>query len=214
MGRPCWGCDGSGRAPTSPCSPNGPPTCTSPCRTPRTTLRALWFSTARVFSADRCGEQSTSVTGTQIDAWYSGKAHQHSGNIHALVAPGGRPLWVSDVEPGSVHDITATRDHVLAALSWAASKPNQPTLADSGYAGASIGVHTPVKQPTDYRRPDVDNRTDNALLRGLRALGERGFATLTGRWPTLHHITPSPRKIDRIVKAALILTHAEHGRPA
>ncbi|MFT7841123.1 transposase family protein [Saccharothrix sp. BKS2] len=61
-------------------------------------------------------------------------------------------------------------------------------------------------------RPDADNRTYNALLRGLRCLGERGFALLTGCWRALRHFTTSPRKIDDIVKAALVLTHFEHGR--
>jgi hypothetical protein len=58
----------------------------------------------------------------------------------------------------------------------------------------------------------VDNRTYNTLLRGLRCIGERGFAVLTGRWRTLRHITASPSKTGDIVKAALVLTHLEHGR--
>ena len=62
---------------------------------------------------------------------------------------------------------------------------------------------TPVKQPTDGQTLDVDNRTYNALLRGLRCLGERGFALLTGRWRALRHFTTSPRKIGDIVKAEL-----------
>jgi hypothetical protein len=44
-----------------------------------------------------------------------------------------------------------------------------------------------------------------------RRLGERGFALLTGRRRTLQHITASPRKIGDIARAALILTHFEHG---
>jgi hypothetical protein len=166
----------------------------------------------KVFSADRCGEQTTSVKGEQVDLWYSGKAHEHGGNVPALSAPTGFPLWVSDVEPGSVHDLTAAREHVLGALYWAASQLDLPTLADGGYAGAGIGVHTPVKQPAGGQVLDVDNRAYNILLRGLRCLGERGFALLTGRWRTLRHITTSPRKIGDIVKAALVLTHFEHGK--
>lgn len=84
-------------------------------------------------------------------------------------------------------------------------------LADGGYVGAGIGVHTPVKQPSDGQVLDVDNRAYNALLRGLRCLGERGFAVLTGRWRVLRHITASPSRIGDIVKAALVLTHFEHG---
>lgn len=165
----------------------------------------------KVFSADRYGEKTTSVKGNQIDLWYSGKAHEFGGNMQALSAPNGFPPWVSDVEAGSVHDLTAAREHVLGALYWVASALGLPTLADSGYDGAGIGVHTPVKQPAGEQILDIDNRTYNALIRGLRCLGERGFAVLTGRWRALHHITTSPRKIGDIVKAALVLTHFEHG---
>ena len=166
----------------------------------------------KIFSADRLGEKTTSVKGEQIDRWYSGKAHEPGGNIQALLAPNGFPLWVSDVEPGSVHDLTAAREHVLGALYWAYSQLDLPTLSDNGYDGAGIGVFTPVKQPTDGRPLDIDTRTYNALLRGLRCLGERGFALLTGRWRALRHFTTSPRKISHIVKAALVLTHFEHRR--
>ena len=58
----------------------------------------------KVFDADRSSEKTTSVKGKQIDLWYSGKAATHGGNIQALSAPTGLPLWVADVEPGSVHD--------------------------------------------------------------------------------------------------------------
>jgi hypothetical protein len=168
----------------------------------------------KIFSADRCSEKTMSVKGKQIDLWYSGKAHEHGGNVQALSGPDGFPLWVADVEPGSMHDLTAAREHVLGALYWAAAHLDLPALADGGYDGAGIGVHTPIKQPAGDQVLDVDNRTYNTLLRGLRCLGERGFAVLTGRWRTLHHITASPSKIGDIVKAALTLTHFEHGKIA
>lgn len=61
---------------------------------------------------------------------------------------------------------------------------------------AGIGIHThPVKHPTHGRELDRNTRTCNALLRGLRCLGERGFALLAGRWRALCHITTSPHKI-------------------
>jgi hypothetical protein len=137
----------------------------------------------KIFSTDRCDEKTTSVKGKQVDLWCSGKAHEHGGNIQTVMEPDGFPLWVADVEPGSVHDLEL------------------PTLSDGGYEGAGIGVHTPLKQPAGDQVLDVDNRTYNTLLRGLRCLDERGFALLTGRWRTLHHITASPRKIGDIVKA-------------
>lgn len=166
----------------------------------------------KLFSSDRLGEKTTSVKGEQVDLWYSGKAHEPGGNVQTLSAPDGFPLWVSEVEPGSVHDLTAAREHVLGALYWAASQLKLPTLADGGYQGAGIGVLTPIKHPTDGHVLDVDNRSYNALLRGLRCLGERAFALLVGRWRALRHITTSPRKIGAIAKAALVLTQFEHGR--
>jgi hypothetical protein len=165
----------------------------------------------KIFSADRCSEQTQSIKGESIDLWYSGKAHHHGGLIQAISAPDGFALWVSDVEPGSVHDLSAARAHVLPAL-YAAAARGLPALADLGYDGAGHGVLTPIKQPSDGNRLHTDNRTYNALLRALRCLGERGFAVLTGRWRTLRHITASPSRIGDIVKAALVLTHFEHGR--
>lgn len=147
--------------------------------------------------------------GEPIDAWYSGKAHRHGGNIQALLAPGGFPLWASDACPGSVHDLTAARACVLPAL-YPAAAAGLPALADPGYHGAGHGVLAPIKDPP---RGDLDagDRTYNALLRSLRFPSERGFSLLTGRWRALRHITASPGKISDIVKAALVLTHFEYG---
>jgi DDE superfamily endonuclease len=111
------------------------------------------------------------VKGQPIDLWNSGKAHCHGGNIQAVLAPGGFPLWISDAEPGSVHDLTAAR--ALPAL-YDAAATGLPTLADPGYDGAGIGIHMPVKRPADGRDLDIDTRTRNALQRSLRCLGERG----------------------------------------
>jgi hypothetical protein len=163
----------------------------------------------KIIPCDRCKEPAISVKGQVIDLWYSGKAHTHGGNVQAVLAPDGFPLWVSDVEPGSVHDITAARTHALPALFHAAA--DLPTLADPGYDGAGIGIHIPVKQPTDGRELDINTRTRNAIQRSLRCLGERGFALLNQRWRTLQHITASSSKIGDIARAALVLTHFEHG---
>lgn len=164
----------------------------------------------KIVPADRCREKTISVKGEVIDLWYSGKAHAHGGNIQAVTAPDGLPLWVSDVEPGSVHDITAARIHALPAL-YQAATAGLPALADPGYDGAGLGILIPVKQPPGGRELDINTRTRNAILRSLRCLGERGFALLTGRWRTLQHITASPAKIGDIARAALVLTHFEYG---
>ena len=65
-----------------------------------------------------------SKKGKTIDAWYSGKTHDFGGNIQALLRPDGLPIWISPVEPGSIHDLTAARDHVLGALY--AGPPTRP----------------------------------------------------------------------------------------
>jgi hypothetical protein len=164
----------------------------------------------KIIGCDRCREDTVSVKGEVIDLWYSGKAHKHGGNVQAVALPGGFPVWISDAEPGSVHDITAARIHAFPAL-YRAAALGLPTLADPGYDGAGIGIKTPVKHPAGGREPDLDTRTANALLRSLRSLGERAFALLTQRWRTLQHITASPSKITGIAKAALVLVHFEHG---
>ena len=110
--------------------------------------------------------------------------------IQALMDPNGEPLWVSDVMPGSTHDLTAARELVLA-IAWHYTA-DMPILADGGYDGAGCGVLTPVPQRTDGIPLHVNAHTYNKLLRGLRCLGERGFAVLTERWKALEHVTISP----------------------
>src|SRR5262249_41886319 len=146
-----------------------------------------------VIACDRCKEPAVSVKSEIIDLWYSGKAHTHGGNVQAVTAPDGFPLWVSEAEPGSVHDITAARAHALPAL-YRAAADRLPTLADPRYEGAGIGILMPVKQPPGGRQLDVNTCTRNAIQRSLRCLGERGFALVTGRWRALQHITASPSK--------------------
>jgi hypothetical protein len=165
---------------------------------------------SKIISADRCREKTISAKDEVIDLWYSGKAHTHGGNLQAVLAAHGFPLWASAAEPGSVHDITAARLHALPALYHAAAS-GLPTLADPGYDGAGISIYTPVKQPSGGQELDIGTSTRNSLLRTLRCPGERGFALLTRRWRALEHITASPSRISDIARAALVLIHFEHG---
>jgi hypothetical protein len=142
------------------------------------------------------------------DLWYSGKAKHFAGNVQFIAGPDGTPLWVSDVEPGSFHDLRAARLHALPAL-YKAARDGLPTLADVGYTGAGIGVHTPFRPHPDIPSPLArDTRTHNQLLRGIRALGERAAAELKQRWRTLLHVTISPSRIGAIIQAALVLNNA------
>ncbi len=160
-----------------------------------------------LISSDRCADKKTSRKGKEIDKWYSGKAHEPAGNVQALAAPGGVPLWVSEVLPGSTHDLTAARELVLPE-----ARPylkDLPFLADSGYEGAGAGVHVPVKKPARGEL-DPDTKTRNALLRSLRCQGERGFAIMSQRWAAMRHVSVSPTTIGDIAKSVLVLVQFEH----
>jgi len=160
-----------------------------------------------LISSDRCADKKTSRKGKEIDKWYSGKAHEPAGNVQALAGPGGVPLWVSDVLPGSTHDLTAARELVLPEARPYLGK--LPILADCGYEGAGAGVHVPVKRPARGEL-DIGTRTRNALLRSLRYQGERGFALMSQRWRAIQHVSLSPTTIGDIARSALVLTQFEH----
>jgi hypothetical protein len=160
-----------------------------------------------LISCDRCADKKTSRKGREIDKWYSGKAHEPAGNVQALAAPRGIPLWVSDVLPGSTHDLTAARELVLPE-----ARPylkDLPVLADSGYEGAGAGVLVPVKRPARGEL-DVNTKTRNALLRSRRYQGERGFALMSQRWRALQRVMVSPTTIGDIAKSVLVLVQFEH----
>ena len=128
------------------------------------------------------------------------------GIVQIVCDPTGFPVAVSDVEPGSVHDISAARaTGFLGALYAAAALLGLPTLADKGYDGAGAGVHTPAKGA--HLAPDTAAR--NQLIRSLRAEGERGMALLKTSWKALRHIRLCPQRIGAITAAALVLTSAE-----
>ena len=140
------------------------------------------------------------------DLWYSGKHRAHGGNIQLVCDPAGFPVAVSDVQPGSMHDLAAARaTGFLAALHAAAALLGLPALADKGYDGAGIGIHTPVKGGNLAPRSACRNQ----LLSRLRAEGERGIALLKTRWKALRRIRLCPQRLGAIVAAALVLTTAE-----
>ena len=156
-----------------------------------------------LIATDRCRMKNPD---TGHDLWYSGKHKAHGGNVQVVCDPTGFPVAVSDVQPGSAHDLAAARaTGFLGTLHAAAALLGLPTLADKGYDGAGIGVHTPAKGA--HLTPGTACR--NQLLTRLRAEGERGIALLKTRWKALHRIRLSPQRIRAIVAAALVLTSAE-----
>jgi hypothetical protein len=140
------------------------------------------------------------------DLWFSGKHKQHGGNIQVLTDQTGYPVWVSPVTPGSTHDITAARAHVLPAL-YPAAAEGMKTLCDKGYVGAGIGILVPAKGS----KPCPDTQTRNQAISALRAPAERANALLKATWRALRRITLDPWKITDIVAAALVLLHLQRG---
>ena len=163
-----------------------------------------------LITTDRVAETTTNADGKTIHRWYSGKHRRFGANVQFVATADGFPLWVSHELPGSTHDLTAAHAHGATAALYAAAARGLPTLADKGYQGVGIGIHTPVKDPADGNTLDADTRCRNMLLVRLRCLGERATAVLTTRWRTLRRITLSPTRVGSIMKAALVLTHFEH----
>ncbi|MFI0978265.1 transposase family protein [Streptomyces sp. NPDC021093] len=153
---------------------------------------------------DRTGGETARGT----DLWYAIRIKHFAGNVQFLATSDGTPLWVSEVEPGSTHDLVATRIHALPDL-YRAARDGLPTLADIGYLGAGGGIHVPVRKHPDLPGDiGFGNQTYNKLLRGLCFPGERAMAVLKQRWRTLQHVTLSPSRIGAITQAALVLNNA------
>ena len=156
-----------------------------------------------LIATDRC---RTTNPDTGHDLWYSGKHRAHGGNVQVLCDPEGFPVAVSDAQPGSMHDIAAARaTGFLDAVHAAAALLELPALADKGYHGAGIGVHTPAKGA----RLTPSTSTRNQLLTRLRAEGERGIALLKTQWKALRHVRLCTQRIGAIAAAALVLTTAD-----
>ena len=131
--------------------------------------------------------------------WYSGKHKAFGGNVQVITDHPGHPVWVSPVEPGSTHDLTATRTHVLPAL-YKAAWQGMITLADKGYTGSGIGVLTPVKGPS----PCPDDATYNHIHSALRSPAERANAMLK-HLKALQRVTLDPKAITTITATALVI---------
>ncbi|MGW3689997.1 transposase family protein [Streptomyces sp. NPDC005125] len=76
-----------------------------------------------------------------------------------------------------------------------------------GLHRARIGIRVPHRRPKGQSEQALhaDNRMFNALVRHVRALGERAAAELKQRWRSLQHVTLSPSRIGDIARTALVL---------
>ena len=148
----------------------------------------------------------------KVDLWWSGKHHQHGGNVQVLTAPDGWPLWTSPVRPGREHDSTCARAHdgLLDTLTgW--TDTEHAVLVDLGYEGENDRLTCPVKKTRDTVLT-VEQRTINALHSATRALAERGNSLLKTTFKALRRASLCPWRIGAITAAALVLLHHEHSR--
>ncbi|MFJ9752895.1 transposase family protein [Streptomyces chartreusis] len=116
-------------------------------------------------------------------------------------------MWVSDISPGSVHDLTAARHLVLPAL-HTTIRNELKVLADIGYIGyiGAPGLTLPVRTHPDLPQDlDPDNKTYTTLPHCNHAKGERAIAEHRQRGRALQHLTLSPNRIGAIPQAALAL---------
>ena len=119
--------------------------------------------------------------GRRSDRWCSGKRRHHGDFVQVVTDAGDRPLWVSPVEPGCTHDLTAARRHALPAL-HAVARDGVPTLADKGDTGAGAGIRVPVRRPAGGQALDPSTRGWNSCVNVERAFVEHGIAHLKTSW--------------------------------
>jgi hypothetical protein len=147
-----------------------------------------------------------------VDLWWSGKHHHHGGNIQAISAPDGWPLWTSDVRPGREHDTTAARaDPELLDQIRAWIDDGQLGLADLGYEGEADLLRIPIKKANGVTLTP-DQQAYNAVHGALRCLGERANSLLKTTFKALRRYRGCPWRIGTVVAAALVLLHHEHDR--
>lgn len=162
-----------------------------------------------VIETDRC---ATPGPTPGVDLWWSAKCDNHGGNIQVITAPDGWPLWTSEVRPGREHDTTALREHAdVLPLLTAWTEEQLRTLGDLGYEGEAEVITVAFKKPRNGELSDVQ-KTFNKAHNGLRAIGERGNSLLKVTFKALRNVSLCPRKIGKIVAAALVLLHIEHDR--
>lgn len=148
-----------------------------------------------------------------VDLFWSGKHHNHGGNVQVITAPDGWPLWTSDVRPGREHDTTALRFHteILPLLHTWTAEEDLAALGDLGYEGEAETITVPFKRPKGGNLSNEQKQHNKAHNR-KRGIGERGNSLLKTTFKALRNVSIDPWAIGRIVKAALVLLHTEHGR--
>jgi len=146
-----------------------------------------------------------------VDLWWSGKHHNHGGNVQIVTVPDGFPIWNSPVRPGREHDTTTVRTHEEILPLLTEITKDLRTLGDLGYEGESDTIVVAFKKPKHGELSDTQQRFNTAHNR-LRAIGERGNSLLKMTFKALRNISLDPWRIGKIVAAALVILHLDHAR--
>ncbi|MGH3793662.1 MAG: transposase family protein [Pseudonocardiaceae bacterium] len=83
--------------------------------------------------------------------------------------------------------------------------------ATSSYEGEADTITVAFKTPAQGH-PTPLQQMFNKAHNGIRAIGERGHALLKMTLRALRNTSLDPRRIGKIVAAALVLLHLEHHR--
>jgi len=161
-----------------------------------------------IIETDRC---STPGPTAGVNLWWSKKHHNHGGNIQVVTAPCGWPIWTSDVRPSREHDTTAARAHTEILPAFIEIGNDIRPLGDLGYEGEAETITVAFKKPKNGELTDVQKMLNKAH-NGIRSVGERGNALLKMTFRALRNVSLDPWRIGKIVAAALVLLHTEHGR--
>jgi hypothetical protein len=97
-----------------------------------------------------------------VDLWWSGKHHNHGGNIQVIATPDGWPIWTSEVRPGREHDTTAVRTHTEILPTLTEVIDDLRALGDLGYEGEAdtITIAIAFKKPrTPNSHPSSNSST-------------------------------------------------------
>jgi hypothetical protein len=146
-----------------------------------------------------------------VDLWWSGKHHQHGGNVQVVTVPDGRPIWTSPVRPGREHDTTAVRTHTEILPALTEISDDLRTLGDLGYEGESETITVAFKKPKHGELTDIQ-QTFNKAHNGIRAAAERGNAIIKMTFRALRNVSLDPWRIGDILAAALAILHFDHNR--
>jgi DDE superfamily endonuclease len=146
-----------------------------------------------------------------VDLWWSGKHHNHGGNVQVITAPDGWPIWTSEVRPGREHDTTAVRTHTEVLPALVEAGHDLRSLGDLGYEGEADTITVAFKKPKGGRLTLLQQQL-NTVHNSLRAIGERGNSLLKMTFKALRNVSLDPWRIGKIVAAALVILHIDHGR--